>query len=440
METNEQPAKVLDLDSGEFVDNPNAKKPAAKSETEEQEEQEEEEESENESEDEKPTKKAKEKNSKESEKESEDESEEEESEEEEETEEGEEEVGEGDDEDESEEEEEEEENSDEDVLEPDAYVAQRFEKFGIKTEADLEKTIDQAINVMDELEAVKKERDELKSQSDKPKFPSKQHESAYNFVSQFDTSLQGEALQSFAKLIGMDLENSDPNMILEEEFIQRNPQWTRSEAQRMFKKHSSKTYELPREKFEGNDDEYEVEKKDLEILKKGDVARAKTYLAELRAKHKPAEQEKPKENEAIKNAIGQNAKSINDFVEKTSEITFGKGDDKFVFKLEGDRKKQAHELLKNWVGNPSSYDEKGVLLGAGSEEDMLKQVVGALFLTDIVNSAMQTMGNRQQIKKIDTIAKGKVKKRATPQSGELKGGDDLEAQMERMAKKRRQAA
>jgi hypothetical protein len=426
----DQPKEIYDADNDKMIPNPllekkepakeESKKPAPKAkseETEEEEEQEETDESENEEE---------------SEEEEEQESEEEES--------------------ENEEEEEEEEESDdkkktdkdEKVLDSvDAVIEDQFsEKFGVKTAKEIENLITNALDVQDELESLKKTNEELKAA--KPKFLSAAHEAAYNLVSQFDPKLQGEALQTFAKLVGMDLESASPEMALEEEFIHKNPHWSRSEAQRMFKKQFAKTYTLDRTKFEGTDEEFEEEKKDLELLLKGDAAKAKAFLKETREKHKPAtEAEKPKVSEVVTKAVEQTTKQYSDFVEKTGEITFGDGEDKFVFKLDADRKKQASQMLKNWVSNPTSYDEKGALIGAEGPENALKNVIGALFINEIVKDASASASSKASTKRLEDLAKKKPKKRTAPASGEGQGsvGDDLDEQARRIIKlKGRKAA
>jgi hypothetical protein len=326
----------------------------------------------------------------------------------------------------------------EEFLTEDQFIEKTYgEKFGIKTQADLDKTITNAVDVMAELETVKKERDSLKSA--KPKFTSPGQESAYNFVSQFDPKMQGEALQTFAKLIGMDMESADPTMLLEEKFIHENPQWSRSESQRMFKKEYAKKYNLQREKFDGTDAEYDEELKDIEILKKGDVARSKTFLKELKEKHKPAE-EQPKNNELVTKAVEQNVKKYADFVQKAEEVTFGEGDDKFIFKLDAEKKSQLSEAMKSWVNNPYSYDDRGQLLGERSMEEMFDTLVGGMYIKEIVKAIRDQANNSATIKRVDEISTKSPKKLKGQAPGEVKVNKDDLAEQARAIIRRRKAA
>lgn len=415
VENVDQPKEIYDADNDKMIPNPNLQKDdkedkpttKAKSKTEETEEEE----------------------TEESETEEEDGSEDEESEEESETE---------------EEEEEESETSDnENVLDSvDAVIEDTFsEKFGVKTADEITTLITNALDVQDELEAVIKERDELKLA--KPKFTDPAQESAFQFVSKYDPKMQGEALQTFAKLIGMDLETASQEMLLEEEYIHKNDHYSRSEAQKMFKRQYNKLYTLDRTKFEGTDEEFEEEKKVLELQLKGDAAKAKNFLKDTREKHKPAAGvEAPKVNEVVTKAVEQTTKQYSDFVEKTGDITFGEGEDKFVFKLDGDRKKQASLAVKNWVSNPSSYDEKGGLIGSASPISALKNVVGALFLDEIVKAASASASSKVSTKRLEDLGKTKPKKRVAPASGEGKVGasDDLDEQASRIIKLRNKRA
>lgn len=417
-QTTSEPAKIFDLSSGKMVDNPDVKKePVAK-----KEELEVEEEEETPSEEEEAPEEA----------EAEEEAPEEESE-------------------EVEEEEESEEDEDEtpsakkdefDTVEPDAYIAQVYgEKYGLKTEKELTTLVENALSVMDEVDALKKERDTLKADGGKPKFASPAHESAFNFVSQFDPSMQGEALQTFAKLITMDIDNGDPMMLLEEKFVHENPQWTRSEAQRMFKKDYAKKYTLARDKFDGTDEEFAEEQADMDIMKKGDIARSKTYLKELKSKHKPAEAEKPRANEAVVKAVEKNAKDYGAYIEKVNEFVSDEGGEKYTFKLEADKKKQVSDAMNAWVKNPASYDEKGELIGAGSPEEMFNIIVGGMFLKEIIKSVRSQVKNKVETQRVDEIGRVVPKKRKSPASGESKvNKDDLGAQARQLIKARKAAA
>lgn len=403
-ESGTQPEKIYDLSKGEFVDNPALKKEDKPEEKEEDEEEESE--------------------VKETEEEDNDEEEKPESEEE-----------------EPEEEEKETEEKPDEAIEPDAYIAQVYgEKYNIKTEADLTKMIDNALDVMDELQQVKAERDALKSESGKPKFTSEKQQKAFEFLSQFDIDRQGEALDTYAKLLGMDIDNTDPRLLLEEQFVHQHPEWTRQEAQRMFQKEYTKKYTLKRESFDGTDEEFKSEVEDMKIMEKGDVARAKAYLKEQKQKYKPSEKSEPKSNEAVSEAVKKNAKEYSAYIEKANEISFEDGDDKYVYKLDAEEKKQVSETMLAWVNNPSSYNEKGELIGASTPEEMYHTVVGGLFLKKIINAVKTQVNNKVSTKRVEEIAEKQPKKRQSPSSGEAKTDkDNLDEQAIQLIKKRKAA-
>jgi hypothetical protein len=418
VETTEQPTKVYDLDTDSFVDNPLAKKPEVKEESDEEEDKPE-------------AKKPEKTKSEEPKKEEEEEEEEEEG---------------GSDipiEEEEEEEEEEEpaKKDEEETLSPDDFIKTVYEeKYGIKTQAELDTIVDNAIDLVEKHEKLQTDYDLLKVDAGKIKFTSDKEERAYNFIKKYDVDRQGEALDTYAKLITMDLDNSDPTMILEEKFVHENPHWTRAEAQRMFQKEFKKKYTIKKEDFD-SEDEYKSEVADVEILKKGDVARAKSYLKEQQEKYKPAaKEEKPKVNEAVTKAVEKNAKDYADYADKLNEVSFGDGDDKYIFALDKAKKQKISESMGNWVKNPSSYNEKGELEGIKDANEMFNIVVGGLFLKDIVNAAISQVKNKVASKRIDEVAETKPKKRQAPGSGDAKlKGDDLDEQALMIIKKKKAA-
>ncbi len=415
-ENQEQPAQIYDIDKGEFVDNPLLKSKEKTSEESEEEVEEEEEEVEVPNDKKKKSKEEKESEDTEEEEESETETEEEPAEEEEES--------------------ETEEESEDDGLSPDAYIKSIYgEKYGVETQEDLDEVVDKALNLMDEHEALKKAHDQLRAESGKPKFTSEKQQKAFEFLSQFDVDRQGEALDTYAKLISMDVDNADPLMILEERFVHEHPEWTRAEAQRMFKKDYAKKYSPKRESF-GTDAEYEEEIADLKIAEKGEVARAKSYLKEQKTKYKPADKEQPKSNEAVVKAIEKTGPEYEQHINKTKDIVFQDGGDEYKFKLNAEQHSKVSEAMMAWVKNPASYDDKGVFTGVNPDE-MYKMVVGSLFLPEIVSAIKDQVKNKVSIKRAEEIGEKSPKKRSSPGAGDAKmKNDDLDAQALRIIKKR----
>ncbi len=422
-----QQKQVYDIVNDKYVDNPLLKK------VEETEEEPEAEDTEKETQEEvAPKKGAKKTENEDSDEDSEEESEEESDEEEPEV-----------DSDDSEEEEEKDtpESKDDDVMDPDDYVAHAYgEKFKVKTEAELTSLIENAIDTIGELETLKKENATLKAEAGKPKFKSDKEQKAFEFLSQFDIDRQGEALDTFAKILGMDVEKTDGKLLQEEAFIHRNRnKWTRAEAQKMFAREYSK-YTLKREAFDGSDEEYQDQLDYLKTLEKGEAADAKAYLLEQKSKYKPTEKEAPKANEAVESAIKKNAVDYEAHVKTVKDLSFGEGDDKFTFELDADQAEKLSGAIGEWVRNPANYTEKGELKGIKTPQQMIDAVSGALFMRDIIKSLSSRIRNQTNIKRADEFAKEKPQKRKSPAGSEAKvNKDDLDAQALDIIRKRKAA-
>jgi len=329
-----------------------------------------------------------------------------------------------------------------DSIDPDQYITQTYgEKYGLKTEAELTNVIENAMDLMDELETVKAERDTLKAESGKPKFTSDKQQKAYEFLSQFDIDRQGEALDSFAKILTMDMDKANPKMILEEAFVHRNVnKWTREEAQKMFAREYSRQYSIKRETFDGSDAEFEEEQSLKDLQMKGDVEDAKSYLKEQKAKYKPAEKQEAKTPEVITNAIKKNASEFQGFLSKTEQLSLGTTGEKYIFKLDAEQREQLSDAFDKWVKNPSNYNEKGEIVGIANPQEMLDRVTGALFLNDIVDSLKSQIKNQVETKRVDEVAKNSPKKRAAPAGGDVKtNSDDLDEQARRLIKAKKAA-
>jgi hypothetical protein len=414
-----QPEKIFDLSTDSWVDNPELvtenKEETKPEETEEEEEDTEEEDSDEEIEEDKPKGKKEEKKEEESEDESEDGSEEEE-------------------------EEESDEAEDEKSVTPDAYVESAYgEKWGVKTEAELEKLVENSINLVSDYDKLKKDHDALKADSGKPKFESEAEERAFNLIKKFDPKMQGEALITYAKLIGMDdIDNLDGRLALEEKYIHEHPELTRDEAQRKFSREYTKKYSPKKEDFD-TDEEYDEEMEMLKLDMKSDVAKARTFLKEKQKEFKPkAVEDKSKVSEVVTKSIEKNATELTSFIDKTNELVFEHDGDKYTFKLDADKKKRILETVNAWVNNPSSYDKDGVLIGVKGKDEMLNIAAGGMFMKDIISAITGQVKNSANIKRVDEINKKKPKARKAPGGGDIMG-DDLDAQAMRLIKKNKAA-
>lgn len=326
----------------------------------------------------------------------------------------------------------------EEVLDPDAYFEEVFgKKYGVKTQADADTLIENALALQDEHEALKTELSELKTNGGKPKFSSDKEEKAFNFIKQFDINRQGEALDTYAKLISMDVDQSDEMMVLEERYIHEHPEWSRTESQRMFQKEHNRKYNLKKDDFD-SEEAYNSELEDLAIMKKGEVSRARTFLKEKQATYKPKPvEERPLVSEAVTKSIEKTTPEYTEFADKTNEIIFEQGGDKYTFKLDADRKAKVVEAVNAWVKNPANYSQDGKLLAVKDPKQMLTIVAGGLFMNDIIDAVADQVKNSVNIKRVEEVGKVQPKKRKAIGSGEVnKPDDDLYAQAARLLKKK----
>jgi hypothetical protein len=324
----------------------------------------------------------------------------------------------------------------------DAYVANVYgEKYGIKTESDLTTVLDNALDLQDENDTLKAELVTAKADAGKPKFSSDKQQKAFEFLQQFDVDKQGEALDTFAKLITMDVEKSDDMMILEERFIHEHPEYTRPEAQRMFTKQHGRKYNLKKEDFD-SEDAYNQEVADLAIEKKGEVARAKTFLKDKQLTYKPkaTEDKKPSVPEAVTKSIEKNTTDYAAHAEKTNELVFERNGEKYTFKFSAEQKEKIAKSVAVWVKNPANYDGNGQLLGIKTPSEMTKAVVGGMFMDDVISAITDQVKNSATIKRVDEINGKKPEKRTGPGSGEIPVKDDLDAQAVRIIKNNRKAS
>lgn len=417
-----QPEKIFDADNNKWIDNPMLKKTEEKSEEQEEEDEKEEETEKSDGESEEKSEESDDKESEESEKEeAEEESEED---------------------DKDEESDDEKKKSEDDGLTPDAYVEATYgEKYGIKTEAELSTLVENALSTMDEFEELKKENTTLKAESGKPKFTSDKQAKAFEFLSQFDIDRQGEALDTYAKLLTMDLDKADGRAIAQEAFVHQHPELSRADAEKKFNRDWEKKYNLNREKFEGSDAEFENEKEMVEIDKKADVATAKKYLAEQKTKYKPAEKEQPKENPVVVDAIKKNAKEYAEHFQSVDQVTFGEGDDKYVFKIDADKKKLLLQGVEQWVKNPKAYNDKGELVGVNSPDHMKMTLVGGLFLKEIVKALQSQVKNSVTTKRVEELGEKKTNKKGGSGKGDTQNvNKDTLGEQARMLIKKNKAA
>jgi len=340
---------------------------------------------------------------------------------------------------ESEEEKEEQAEEEFDSVTPDDFIKNVFgEKYEVQSQEELEELIENAAGVMENYEALQKQVAELKDQ--KPKFGSQEEEKAFEFIKKFGVPRQGEAFQTYAKLIAMDVDNADPRMLLEERFVHENPELTREEAQRKFARDFNRKYTLSRESFDGTDAEYKEEVEMLEIDKKSEVNKAKKFLKEQQEKFKPtAKEEGPKVPEVVQKSIEKNVSSYESFTKDNQELVFEESGEKVSFKLDKDKSSTISKAMMAWVKNPANYDEKGNLVGVKNMQDMQRQVAGAVFLNDIIKAAVSQVKNSVSGKRIDEVAEKKPDKGKSVSGAKFKKEPDLYDSAAELIRKRQKA-
>lgn len=327
-------------------------------------------------------------------------------------------------------------------LSPDAFIESVYsEKYGIKTQAELETVIENALDLSEEFETLQKEHEALKAEAGKPKFTSEKQQKAFEFLSQYELDHQGEALDTFAKLLSMDIEKTDGKLLMEEAFVHQHPELTRAEAQRKFNKEHDRKYNLKREAFDGDDAAYAEEVEDRKIDMKSDVAKAKEFLKDKKTKYSPkAKEEAPSTPEVVTTSIKKNAEEYVAYAGKQNELVFEHDGEKYSFKLDDAKKKSISNAMEQWVKNPASYDEKGQLRGIKKADEMFNMVVGSLYLKDYLNAIIGQVKNTVNTKRVDEVAKKKVEKRIAPGGGDArKGGDDLDNQAMKLIKSKKAA-
>lgn len=348
---------------------------------------------------------------------------------------------------ESEEEEKEEEvKAEDDAVTVDDFLAEKYAKqFDIKNEEDLDAVLGTIEEITQENETLKSEVAELKKGSDKPKFSSEQEEKAFEFLKTFDVSRLSEGMQTFAKVITMDVKTAEPRILLEEKFILENPELTRDEALKVFNRDFNKKYTVKKEDFD-DDASFKEEEDFRKIELKKDVAKAKEYLekkqTELKAKPKEVENTEAKENVVVQKSIKANVSELDGFMTEFNEIIFSPSDkeeDDFRYKLNKDQLKLVHESCKGWIGNPNSYDSKGNLIGNEEfdVEEKIKQTAYILFGEDMIEKALKHGLSIGEIKQADKIATKKPTRVSKGGNGELKGLSE-EQQWEEILKKKKQ--
>lgn len=318
--------------------------------------------------------------------------------------------------------------SEDDEVTVDDFLSEKYaDKYDIHSEKDLDDVLTVSAELEKENDELKAKLNELEKNPSKLKFESEQEEKAFNFIKNYPMDRMGEGMQTFGKIITMDLKTADPKIILEEKFILENPELTRDEALKKFNRDYGRKYVVKAEEFDGDEAGFKEEQEMRAIDLKADVARARDFLSkkqtELKSKPKEAEnKEQEKENESVISSIKTNTMEIDEYMKDFESLIFTPDGDteEFVYKLSKDQKKQVQEALKGWVGNRNSYDAKGKLLGSKGLDEDTQNISYHLFGPDMIEKAYKHGLKKGEIKRADQIGKEKPVRTSKGSSGEMK--------------------
>jgi hypothetical protein len=343
-------------------------------------------------------------------------------------------------EDESEEEtesEKEDEESEEETTEVDAdeIIKDKFSDYEIET-------VDELMNVLDNL---LEQNEELKKKETEKQAVPEDILAAADFLVKtgYKPGNFSEGLLTHAKLVSMDIDNSNGKEILREKYIMENTELTRSEAERMFEKRYSKEFVPDRNKFE-TDEEYNEAVEDAKIEEKQKVAKAKAFLKQKQKESKVTVSNKNEEqaeiSETVTRGIEQTSKEYGKYLEKFNSLKFQYTDndeDDFVFKFKPEQIKAINAAVQEWVKNPNSYDSKGVLKGDdASPEKWIQRASWVLFGEEMIAANFQHTENILRTKRVEEISKVKPTRKSTAASP-VKGNLSEERQIERLIAKKK---
>lgn len=298
---------------------------------------------------------------------------------------------------------------DDESVDPDDFVK---DLYGKQYNIDSIEKLNNALTTLDSLTA---ENKELKKNSEKPKFQNDEQEKLFNFIvdAGYDSSRYAEGMLSYAKIMSMDAEKSDPRVILETVFALDHPELNEREVQTKFKKVWDKTYgELDRKDFE-TDDAFNEAVEDRKIDLKTARAKANKVISEKQKQFKaepPKTDKKEEKNEVVSKSIEKNAKEFGSHLTKFNSLTFSPSDDKaddYQLKFKDDQLEDIRGVVKSWIQNPASYDEKGKLVLDSDPEEMTKRAAYLLFGDEIFAKLHEHLSTLADGKRIEDLANKK---------------------------------
>lgn len=287
------------------------------------------------------------------------------------------------------------------AFEPGTYIKDKWGKYGIQSEEDVEKTISAQKTLIDQHNSLKAELDKVKAE---PKYRTEQEKKIAEFLAPYDPSKFGDGLNTVAEIIAMDVDNIADRKALEEAYILKHPDLTREESKELFSEEYDTRFKLDRDSFD-SDEQYNQRKRITDIKMKNEVAQARKELKEKKESLKYTEppkteqtQQQTKAPEAPAEAVQAYTKDVETFFNPSKDKFFDRlnylSDDgkEVLYSMVLDKEKldSVKEFMTNYVKSPSSYAQDGkipnfapqelaktalrLLYGDWMEEQLWKQV------------------------------------------------------------------
>lgn len=329
----------------------------------------------------------------------------------------------------------------------DSYISDRYAKnYEIKNEEDLDEVLASVDTVLKENEELKKQLESAKDT--KPKFKSEAQEKLWDHVKDIDPARFGDRMQSYSRIVGMDVDKENPKMLLEEQFIMDHPDLPRDRALKKFSNEYNQKYgELNRDDFETKE-AFENAKELREIDLEDAVHKARKAMkaeqAKLKTETTTQTEDKVKENPAVTKNIKTNVSEVDDSMKGFNELIFSFSEDTkedISFKFTKDQKKMIHEAYKAWVGNPANYNSKGEFIAGEIDFDQnVKRIAYMEFGDDIYETLHRRLTDKRNITRAEEIATKKPDRQAKVAGDQVKGNMSEEKQWEMQVAKKKASA
>lgn len=308
------------------------------------------------------------------------------------------------------------------------------EKYGIENQEDL-----QAV-----LESNKKLANELEKERSKKVFKSEKEEKLHTFLQDYDLDKIGEGMANFSSLLRLDIDKIDGKKALEEKYILENTELTRDEAKMLFNREFKNKYEPKKTDFD-TDEEYEEEKKLIEIQMKKEVAKSRKFLEDKKEqlKSKPEEKKPEKKEDIPQKSLKSYEKDVKNFFKKDDKEwnSFSypdeNGKEAYAIVLDDDKRKAVQEAMIAYIQRPDVYDENGKIDNFDPEELALKftQILFGKWMDQEHYKQIKILAQSTKAEQLAKVKPDKVSKSAGKASG--MSFDEQFAEAARIAKEKR---